>query len=411
MLLFKLMSYLAGYVRIAVKGDAPEKFVNMAASRGLYLWDIARSGDGGVCLKTRVSAVRPLRHIARRTRCRFHIESRHGIPFWLSRLQRRKVLAAGFVLFIGSLYFLSSLVWTLEVKGNKLLETAQIMAIAEEAGLKKGIFKWQFEPAKVEAAIEERLPLVSWSGVYIKGTRVTIEVAEKVIPEKKDLRPAHVVAAKAGVISEVLVFEGLSAAKEGDTVLPGQILISGVIPPPGEQEKPDKVNPPKERKPPRLVHAQGIVRARVWYEGYGEAKVVETGLRPGGKQAVRYSIKFHDKEIIIANAQNTSFEQFEQEISIKRLPSWRNITLPVELVTIKYIEMVDYREDRGPEGARRLAGELALQSAQKQMPAGARLVKQRFEEVHAEYPENLVRVKVVLEVIEDIGVEKVFKVS
>lgn len=408
MLFLKIMSFLTGYVRIIVKGDAPEKFVNMAASRGLYLWDVGKPEGGGISLKTRVSAVRPLRHIARRTKCRFYIESRHGAPFWLSRLQRRKVLAAGFILFTGSLYFLSSLVFTLEVKGNKSLETGQILAIAEEAGLKKGVLKWQFEPTQVEAALEERLPLVSWAGVYIKGTRVTIEIAEKVLPEKKDLRPAHVVAKKAGVISEVLVFDGLAAVKEGDTVMPGQVLISGVIPPPGEQEKPEKDNTSKVSKPPRLVHAQGIARARVWYEGYGEAKPVETGLRPGGRQAARYSIKYHDKEIIMLDTLNTPFDQCEQEISIKRLPSWRNISVPVELVTIKYVEMVGYREDRGREGARRLAGEMALQSAMNQLPPGARLAVQRFEEAHTENPKNLVRVKAILEVIEDIGVERVF---
>ena len=34
MLLFKLISFLLGYVTILVTGDAPEKLINMAASRG-----------------------------------------------------------------------------------------------------------------------------------------------------------------------------------------------------------------------------------------------------------------------------------------------------------------------------------------------------------------------------------------
>lgn len=46
MFLFKLMSFLLGYVTILVTGDAPEKFINMAASRGISLWDVARSGEG-----------------------------------------------------------------------------------------------------------------------------------------------------------------------------------------------------------------------------------------------------------------------------------------------------------------------------------------------------------------------------
>ena len=83
MFLFKLMSFLLGYVTILVTGDAPEKFINMAASRGISLWDVARSGEGGIRLKVRLSAVKPLRHMARRTRCRFRICRREGPLFIL----------------------------------------------------------------------------------------------------------------------------------------------------------------------------------------------------------------------------------------------------------------------------------------------------------------------------------------
>jgi similar to stage IV sporulation protein len=88
MFLFKLMSFLLGYVTILVTGDAPEKFINMAASRGISLWDVARSGEGGIRLKVRLSAVKPLRHMARRTRCRFRICRREGLPFYFARLRQ-----------------------------------------------------------------------------------------------------------------------------------------------------------------------------------------------------------------------------------------------------------------------------------------------------------------------------------
>lgn len=413
MLLFRLMSYLRGYVIILVTGEAPEKFVNMVASRGIYLWDIARVRDGAILLKVRLSAVKPLRHIARRTRCRFRIRRRTGVPFHIARLRRRKALALGAVFFLGALYFLSSFVWFVEVRGNERLSAAEVLGVAEEAGLRRGVPKWKIETGRVEARIEERLPLVTWTGVYIKGTKVTIEVSERTVPEEEDRRPSHIVAAKAGLVKELLILNGHPAVKEGDTVAPGQVLISGEIPPPeepsrpGEEKKPGDI--PKVVLPSRYVHAKGIVRARVWYEGYGEAKIVETGRRPTGRSETCVSMKFEGKEIILSGNQNIPFEYYEVETFVKRIPKWRNLEVPVELVTVKYLELTDYREERGQAGARKLAEERALEAASRPFAKDARVLDRSVEEVLTGHPENLVRVKAVIETVEDIGIEKLFK--
>lgn len=413
MFLFKLMSCLQGYLVILVTGDTPEKFVNMAAGRGIYLWDIARVSNRAVVMKVHLSAVKPLRHIARRTRCRFRIRRRAGFPFYFVWLRQRRALALGALFFAGSLYFLSSFVWFIEVKGNERLSTGEVLLVATEAGLARGTPKWKIDTGRVEVSIEERLPLVAWTGVYIKGTKVTIEVAERTVPEEEDSRPSHIVAKKAGLIKEILVLSGHPAVKEGDTVDQGQVLISGEIPPPeeplkpGEEKKP--VETPKAARPSRFVHAKGIARARVWYEGYGEANVVETGQRPTGRSETRISIKFKGKEIILSGNQNIPYEQYEVNTLVKRMPEWRNLNMPVELVTVKYYELADYREDHGRAGARRIAEERALEAAAKQIPENARIQERWVEEAPAGHSENLVRVKAVIETVEDIGEEKLFK--
>lgn len=413
MYLFKLAAYFLGYVVILVTGEAPEKFVNMAASRGIYLWEAARVGDGAILMKVRLSSVKPLRHIARRTGCRFRIKARRGVPFILARLRRRKSMVMGLAVFLAGLYVLSSMVWFIEIKGNERLSEAEILGAAAEAGLRRGVPKWQVDKGSVEAKIGEKLPLVTWSGVYIKGTGVTIEVAERIVPEEEDHRPAHIVAAKAGLIKEVLILSGHPAVKEGDTVGPGQVLISGAIPPPEDPAKPGEEKKPGEQpkvvKPYRYVHARGIVRARVWYEGYGEAGLVETGRRLTGRSETRVSMKFDGKEIILSGSQNIPFELYETETFIKRPPHWRNINIPVELITVKYHELKEYREERGRAGARRAAEETALEAITKQLPGDARVQERRVEEVLTGHPENLVRVKAVVETIEDIGVKKLFK--
>lgn len=408
MFLFRAVSFLVGYVIIFVTGDSPEKFVNLAASRGIYLWDITRIKEGAILLGVRLRAVKALRHIARRTRCRFKVYRRVGLPFYFIRLRRRKALVFGAVFFLGALYFLTSFVWFLEVKGNERLSTSAVLEAAKDAGLTRGSPKWKVEPGKIEVKIQEKLPLVSWTGVYIKGTRVTIEVAERTQPQEVDRGSSSIVSTKAGLIKEVLVIEGNPVVKEGDTVSPGQVLISGEIPPPEEPPAPGEKPGDKTKitLPVKYVHARGIVRARVWREGYGEANLVETGRRLTGRQQSRFSIKFQGKEIILIKSHDLPFGCYETQTFVKRMPEWRNISLPVELITVKYLEAAEFREVRSREEAKRIAREYALQEAAKDLPRDARMQGSWIEEVQTGRPENLVRIKAVIETIEDIGTDR-----
>ena len=410
MFLFRLMACLQGYLVIHVTGEAPERFVNMAASRGIYLWDVERLRNGTVSLKVHLKAVKSLRHIARRTRCRFRIRQRLGLPFYFVMLRKRKSLALGAFLFLITLYFLSSFVWFIDVKGNEKLDTSYVLQAAAEAGLRRGTPKWKIDPGRVEGKIIEQLPLVSWSGVYIKGTKVTIELAERTVPDGEDHRPAHIVAKKTGVIKEVLVLNGQSAVKEGDTVSRGQVLISGEIRPPEEPLKSGTVKKPGEiPKPSRYVHAMGIARARVWYEGYSEVYLIETGKRQTGRAETRVSIKFRGKEIILFGNQNDPFDQYETKTFVSRVPEWRNLTMPVELITVKYFELADYREERGRAAARRTAEERAYTAVTEVIPADAKIQEYWVDEVAAGDSDKLVRVKVVIETVEDIGEEILIK--
>lgn len=410
MLLFRMMSCLQGYLLIHVTGEAPERFVNMAASRGIYLWDVERLNDGAVILKVQLKDVKPLRHIARRTRCRFRVRRRFGLPFYLAVLRRRKALALGAFLFLAVLYSLSSFIWFVEVRGNEKLDSSHVLQAAKVAGLHRGSLKWNIDPGDVENKIVEQLPLLSWSGVYIKGTKATIEVAERIVPADEDHQPAHIVAKKMGVIKEVLVLNGHQAVKEGDTVVQGQVLISGKIPPPEEPPKSgDDKKMGQSPKPSRYVHAMGIARARVWYEGYSEVGLVETGQRPTGREETRVSIKFKGKEIILSGSQNDPFEQYETKTFISRAPEWRNLTLPVEIITVKYFELADYREERSRAAARRTAEERAHAAASDTMPGDARIQERWVEEIATSDSDKLVRIKVVIETVEDIGEEALFK--
>lgn len=267
MLLFRILSYLGGYVSITVPEQCLEKFVNLAITRGIFLWDITGTGASRVALKVRLNNVQPLRHVARMTRCRFKITGRAGLPFLVGRLRRRKILPAGALVFIVALYILSSFVWFIEVTGNQGVETTAIERVARDAGLYRGVLKWSINQAQIEEKILRQVPGLSWVGVQVDGTRIRIEVVEKVLPsEDHGGQPVDVVAIKDGLIKEILVLSGHPLVEEGETVSAGQVLITAAMPPPVKtgdqatetQEGENSENLTEGDEPIQYVRARGL---------------------------------------------------------------------------------------------------------------------------------------------------------
>lgn len=413
MFLFRFISFLFGYVNILVKGENLEKFLNMAASRGIFLWDIKRVGENEILVKTRLSAVKPLRHIGRGTRSLFRFKAREGLPFIISRLKRRKSLLLGAVLFLIGLYSLSSFIWFIDIKGNKVLPTEKVLQIAAESGLKPGVIRFKVDEARVEGYIREKMPEVYYVSVEISGTRASIEIAEKTVRRKEEQYPASIVAQKAGLVKEVLVLVGNPLVKEGDTVVPGQTLISGIIPPPsppgsvpGDSANDPALNPPPPPLPPTYVHAAGVVRARVWYEGYGEVLLVEDGTRKTGNSISRVCIKIGGREIILRGGRSIPFADYEVQRNVKKTPGWRNLSIPVEIITEIYYETEKFRVSRNRAEALELARQNALESARSGMGGDVQIIEEKTGEVSLKSPENIVRVRAYVETLEDIGQEK-----
>ena len=411
MLLFRILSRLGGYVTITLPEGCLERFVNLAVSRGVFLWDITGIGTGRVAMKVRLSGVQALRHVARMTKCRFKIIERHGLPFFVGRMRRRRAMTAGALIFVAALYVLSSFVWFIEVTGNKLVTDQAVEQIARQAGLKLGVPRWTLDVPTLEETILDKVPGLSWVGVYVEGTRVYIKVVEKKLPPPDETgQPVDVVATKDGLIKEILVLSGHPEVKEGDTVTSGQVLISAAIPPPvtdEEKEAPDGEDAlePEEQQPLRYVHARGIVRARVWYEGLAEMGLVEKGAEVTGRETTRFGIKFGTKEIILVGPRKLPFEHYAVHVEGKRAPVWRNINVPVELLTVKYSEEKPYTNNYTRDEARRLAGRKALDSIRIQLPEGTKIVDERLQEVET-LGSGKVRVRAVVETLEDIGIDQ-----
>ena len=391
MALYSLWHYLTGHLRITVQGYAPERFLNLCVQRGIHLWNIVKDGDR-MQANIGIGGFFQIRPVARATASRVRILERRGFPFLLSRLKRRKGLLVGALMSLAALYLMTCFIWQVEVRGNEEVPEEAILEAARRAGLYPGVYKPEVDPRQVEEQILLAIRRIGWTAVEIRGTTAVIEVAERVLPPEAppDVRPGDIVAAADGVVTRVLVFNGRALVSEGDTVVKGDVLITGRL---ADGDREGEAGP--------YVRARGIVRARVWHRAYEEVRVKEDVKLRTGRTFDRTLIKIGDNEIIIRGRKKIPFKLYEVKVERTGLVSWRNINLPVELIRETYLELVEVHQEFTVDEAERVAARRATDRLLMELPPHARVLAVREAVVQA--GEGFVGVEVILEAEQDIG--------
>lgn len=392
-----------GYVVILVEGKAPEKFINLAMIQGIQLWDVVPMGKESLMAKVAINQVKSLRPIARITKTRFRIKEKKGFPFTFRRIRGRKMFITGAIGFVVILYWLSSIIWFVDLSSQEelqILNSQEIIQSAADLGLRPGVFKTSLDIKDIERRLEIELPNLAWAGIEIQGTRAVIRIVEKKLPSEEQLgqKQGHLVATKDGVVHELLVINGQPMVQVGDTVTKGQVLLSGIVTPSlgGEGLAEERAGLP------RVVRARGIVRARVWYEGEGEVALLEKGERYTGKKTMTVQLKVIDKQIILRGPKIPPFSNYQEKETVHKLIPWRNWQIPVELVSKTYHQVETYQRKLEPMEAQEIALKRAQREIDAQLPANSQILF-AWEEVE-ETSGGIVRMKIIVEAIEEITI-------
>lgn len=395
----KLRYYFVGYLVIAVHGKNTEKLVNLAIRHRIPIWDI-QDGSDYTCLKIDVDSFFELRHLARQAACRLQILRKVGLPFFYRRVMKRRGLVIGLCLFIGALYFLSSLIFFIEVEGNEKLETSYIIQLAQESGAQRGLFKGKLDQNSVAEQMLIKEPLLEWVGLHVQGTHLLIEVVEKINPSVETDEQSHMVAAKDGLVIDVLVITGEAKVKTGDTVRRGQLLIEGILRP----ESPYLAE--EEQVPAVPVKARGEVMARVWYEGHGEAAITEIRRLRTGQRFTNWSLLINGQSVLRIGRTSIPYLDYDTETDRKSF-SERIIRFPVEIITETHYEVEQQKKKIATEEALQLATERAKVLAELQLPLGQKVEDVTIEKIPIT-KEGIVAVRYVLETLENIAVAGTF---
>ncbi|MGE5545165.1 MAG: sporulation protein YqfD, partial [Bacillota bacterium] len=193
-----------------------------------------------------------------------------------------------------------------------------------------------------------------------------------------------------GIVEEVMVLDGTAAVQKGDTVGVGNILISGTIIPTGEY-------PDGQVPSPRLVKARGVVKARVWYEGYGEHPLVEekTVLTRNKSEGFRLETPWGKWDI---KRPEKNFSSFETRRSGRGfITPWGKIVWSKETI----LETRTHIEEYDHEVALEMARQEALANLRNEIKEAEQILGTKTK-IISSASDNMIRIKAEAEVIEDI---------
>lgn len=396
----KIFEQLGGMVTVKLKGKNLEKVVNMAMARGIFLWNIKKI-DEGISFRVRQSGFTALQAISAEAGFELEATRRQGLPFFKQVLKRRMGFIAGAFFFVAALYFLSSFVWFVEVSGNRMLDEERVLDNAHRLGVYRGAAKWSFSTRDVEDALLRDISEISYVRINVTGVKARIEIVEKVLPSQEITGPCHIVAVRDGVVDDILVLNGQAAVKSGDVVVKGDLLISGLLDPPSSPYVPESEEE-KMSKKAKPVRARGSVLAKVWYEGYGECAMKAEKLVLTGQKSRTAYIQTPWRKIVIKKG--VEFVMAQSSTAIKTLNTpWGECSLEVITAQEQSLRIEEHSENE----AISIARERALKSL-----AGLLHTTQPFNDCKVEVlsspSDPILRVKVAVELIEDIGQPQAF---
>jgi len=315
MLFVRILAFLRGYITVKIRGQYPERLINICAARGIFLWDISRNEDGSVTAQMSINGFKRMPAIAKKSACRVHLVSRQGLPFILHRHRKRYVFATGVLLFILTCYILSLFVWKIEITGDESIDRTALMESLSRHGLHVGAFAGSVDNYKIKRGVMTDMAEVSWVGIVVNGSGAEVEVRRRVPkPEITDEnRVCNLVASQNGVITALNISNGVKYVDIGNVVYKGQLLVSGVI--------------ETNASGIMTVPASGVVTATTWHEKTGVIPDKKEVRSRTGKEKSKHMLNVFGWKIPLFFSDKVEFENFDRESRVNKI--WENDKFPL----------------------------------------------------------------------------------
>ncbi|MDE7312493.1 MAG: sporulation protein YqfD [Eubacterium sp.] len=241
-MLLRLIKYFRGYVEVALWGYAPERFLNLCSNHNILIWDLRQEGEV-YYFHISVEGFRCLKPLLKKSGTHVKISRKNGIPFFLFRYRRRKILFISIFICMMILYTLSRFIWKVDINGNDSVTDDSMLQFLEEKNSSYGTHIKDIDCTKLEEEIRSNFKSIIWTSVKREGTTLTIDVQENLVVaaqpsnaalpqelKEQEQKGYDLLALHDGTIESIYVRKGTPLVQQGDTVKKGDVLVSGALP-------------------------------------------------------------------------------------------------------------------------------------------------------------------------------------
>ncbi|MCL1859649.1 MAG: sporulation protein YqfD [Oscillospiraceae bacterium] len=335
MFFIKLYHFIFGYVTVKITGAKPEKFINMLINLRIKFWGLKKISSANI---SELQAKIPSRYakkfifdeIANKTHADYAIVLQKGIRFFIERRKHRFGIYTGAIIGILLIYFSTFFIWEVKIAKSDYTNNSEIIELLEKLGCKTGVWKKSLDIIEIQnRAVLASDGKISWLAVNIKGTVANIEI-KKTEPSAEIIdtkTPANIIASKSGKITYIDTYDGQQTVKKDDTILKGDLLISGAV----DSEMLGVV----------IKHASGKILAET-------TRIIEviipldsTEKYYTGNIINKNSLNIFGKNINLYIKSNVPIKKYDKTKETKNIVLFNQVILPVKITTANYSEFTE----------------------------------------------------------------------
>lgn len=333
---------LRGSLRLEVAGPFPERFLNICAANGVGFWGVEWLDEHTLRVSVARKDARQAEQLGGRAICAVTVCSRSGAPFFLARFRRRYALLLGMALSLLAVCICSRFVLSVEVAGNETVTSERIVSALRAHGFGVGSYGPLASEQELANLLLSDVEELAYVSIHLSGVRAHVLVRERrEAPELLDeSRPADIYAAQGGLVTEIRNFGGSVQIQEGNTVAPGDLLISGTV-------NYSSATDPSQVLRTDEVRANGEIWARTWRTLSARAPLTVTEKEYTGRSVTRHALRLGEKRVNFYIRGGISFPNYDKitTADFLTLPSGISLALAWETETFSEFTPVEREAD------------------------------------------------------------------
>ncbi len=378
----RIIRFLKGYLYVRADSRFIERFINICMHRGISVQDIKRYGSNRITFKTDIKSFFNIRVPAKRTKTSVKIIKRCGLPFIIKKYKKRRLVLACGVVILALLWYMSNHVMGITVFGNSRIPVDEIKNALSECGLTIGMKTKDVASDTLRNKMMSRFPDLAWVGVNANGSRVYIEIVERIEKEEgvdKNAPACNLVAKCDGEIEKIEIREGQAVVQIGSGVRKGDVLVSGIVDNPIDGFS--------------YVHSRGDIIAKTRYVKTKAYPLSFVERNETGKDKSRYVLYVNNKEIPLYK--NIPYISYNMDEFIMTFPRFFNLLPDISLKKVKFKEVYENNKTISPTEALGQAEDELLNELKDEIDDKAEIVESNITYTLSERNEAIVTLELI----------------